>query len=153
MTEAATNNTSECILRLVRHYPHPKERIFAAWTRPEQLVKWWGPKGVRIPHCQMDLHVDGGWETTMRNADGSEFFVSGKYLEITPSTRLVFTWAWRNDDIRGHETTVTVEFEEKDNGTKLTLTQELFESIEARRLHNEGWVSSLDCLSEHLDAS
>jgi glutathione S-transferase len=150
MAEAASNTMPDRVLQLVRYFPHPRARVFAAWTQPEQLVKWWGPKGVHIPHWEMDVRVDGGWETTMRNQDGSEFFVSGKYLEITPPERLVFSWAWTRDGVRGHETTVTVEFNDLEHGTELILTQELFESNDTRDLHNEGWSSSLDCLAEHL---
>lgn len=150
MADVASSMMPDHILQLTRHFPHPRERVFAAWTQPQQLVKWWGPKGVHIPHWEIDPRVGGSWETAMRNQDGSEFFVSGKYLEITPPSRLVFSWAWTNDDVRGHETTVTVDFEEKNAGTELTLTQELFESNNARDLHNEGWSSSLDCLAEHL---
>ena len=150
MAEAATQTMPDRVLQLVRHYPNPRDRVFAAWTQPEQLIKWWGPKGVHIPRYRMDVREQGEWETTMRNADGGEFFVSGKYLEISPPSRLVFTWAWRNDGVRGHETTVTVEFTESGGGTEVTLTQTQFESNESRDLHNEGWDSSLDCLAEYL---
>ena len=152
MAEAATQTMPDRVLQLVRHYPHPRDRVFAAWTQPEQLIKWWGPKGVHIPQYRIDLREQGEWETTMRNTDGGEFFVSGKYLEISPPARLVFTWAWRNDGVRGHETTVTVEFTETESGTEVALTQTLFESNESRDLHNEGWDSSLDCLAEFLQS-
>ncbi|MDH3713021.1 MAG: SRPBCC domain-containing protein [Gammaproteobacteria bacterium] len=150
MVELASDMMPDRVLQLTRYYPHPRERVFAAWTQPEQLVKWWGPESVHIAHWKFDVRVNGSWETTMRNQDGSEFFVSGKYLELTPPSRLAFSWAWTNDGERGHETTVTVEFNKKNNGTELTLTQELFETNDARDLHNEGWSSSLDCLAEHL---
>ncbi|MDH3450795.1 MAG: SRPBCC domain-containing protein [Gammaproteobacteria bacterium] len=150
MAEAVTDSMPDRVLQLVRHYPHPRERVFAAWAHPQQLVKWWGPKGVHIPHYRIDVRADGEWETTMRNEDGGEFFVSGKFVEISPPARLVFTWAWSNDGVRGHETTVTVEFEAKDGGTELRLTQAPFESNESRNLHNEGWTSSLQCLATHL---
>lgn len=150
MAEAGTGEKPERILRLVRHYPHPRERVFQAWTDPAQLVKWWGPRGVSIPHYRMDVRVDGHWETTMRNEDGREFFVGGRYLEIVPPARLVFTWAWTTDGVRGHETTVTVELSEQGNGTELRLTQALFDTEEAHRLHGEGWSSSLECLADYL---
>lgn len=150
MAEAATGGMPDRVLHLVRHYPHPRERVFAAWTEPAQLVQWWGPEGVHIAHCEMDVRVDGSWETTMRSEDGGEFLVSGRYVEITPPERLVITWAWTTDGERGHETTVTVEFNERPDGTGLVLTQTLFATNESRDLHNEGWSSSLDRLGEHL---
>ena len=150
MTEAAKRTDPDHVLRLVREYPHPPARVFAAWTDPAQLVQWWGPQGVTIPYCEMDVRPDGAWATTMRNPDGSEHHVDGRYLEIDAPHRLSFTWAWTFDGERGHETVVTVTFNATDSGTELVMVQEVFESEEMRDLHGQGWNSSFDCLASYL---
>ena len=73
--------------------------------------------------------------------------MSGVYNTIDPPRRLVFTWAWDDDDgVRGHETQVTVPLEPTPGGTRLRLVQEDFQNREVRDLHNGGWSSSLNKL-------
>ncbi|HEX6141757.1 MAG TPA: SRPBCC domain-containing protein [Geminicoccaceae bacterium] len=103
------------------------------------------------PVCELDVRPGGRWLTTMRAEDGSEFTVSGVYREIDPPSRLVFTWAWRQDDgSRGHETLVTLEFLDRGEASELVLTQEVFQDEDARDKHASGWASALDCLEEAL---
>lgn len=142
------------VLKITRHYPAPPDAVFRAWTDPAQLAQWWGPETVSVPVCEMDVHVGGRWRTCMAMPDGDEHWVEGVYHEISEPDRLVFTWSWDQEDgSRGHETIVTVEFEEKDGGTEMRMTQSLFEDAEACRLHNEGWTSSFVCLAEQIAGS
>jgi uncharacterized protein YndB with AHSA1/START domain len=62
----------------------------------------------------------------------------------------VFTWGWETDGPRGPETVVTIELFEAPGGTRLELTQELFESEDSRDRHQQGWSSCLDCLERAL---
>jgi uncharacterized protein YndB with AHSA1/START domain len=138
------------VLRLTRRFAAPRDLVFRAFAEPEQLVKWWGPKGFTTPHCQMDVHEGGAYRTTMRSPEGSEHILSGVYREVSPPARLVFTWAWETDGARGHETVVTIELDEVAGGTELRLTQRLFESDTARDRHAEGWTGCFYCLAEAL---
>lgn len=137
-------------LRLSRSFAAPRERVFRAFTAPAQMAKWWGPKGWTVPACTLDARPGGAWKTVMRSPEGRDHTVSGIYREVVPPERLVYTWAWEGDGGRGHETVVTIELSETPGGTRLQLTQELFESDNARDRHNEGWSSSLDCLEAAL---
>lgn len=138
-------------LTITRHYPAPIDAVFRAWTDPAQLVQWWGPEGMSVPVCEMDVRVGGQWRTCMTSPDGAEHWVEGTYREISEPERLVFTWSWDQEDgSRGHETLVTVEFEAKDGGTEMRLTHALFQDAEACRLHHEGWASSFVCLDTHI---
>ena len=150
-SETATDDS--LVLRITRHFAAPREQVFRAWTEPARLIRWWGPRGFTVPQWQMDVREGGAWRTTMRSPDGKDHIVSGVYREITPPARLVFTWGWEADGVRGHETVVTIEFLERDGGTELRLTQERFESQELRDRHQQGWSSSLDCLEEALKAT
>jgi len=138
---------SDTELRLERLIPAPPQRVFALWSEPEQLVKWWGPEGADIPAHAIDPHPGGSWRTTMRTADGKHHTVSGVYRAIEPPRRLVFTWAWENEHgARGHETEVTVTFMSAPGGTRLVLVQKEFESKESRDRHSHGWGSSFNRL-------
>ncbi len=139
---------SETELRLERLIPVPPERLFALWTEPDELVKWWGPEGAYIPAHAIDPRPGGSWRTTMRTADGKHHTVSGRYHAIEPPRRLVFSWAWEDEHgARGHETEVTVTFTPAPGGTKLVLLQKEFESKESRDRHAHGWESTFNCLA------
>ena len=140
----------ERVLRMTRTFAAPRETVFRAWTDPARLAKWWGPEGMSVPVCDMDVRPGGAWRTCMRSPEGADNFVRGVYREIVAPEKLVFTWAWEADGVPGHETVVTVEFHERGASTELVLTQQVFETAKSCRLHHEGWSSSFDCLEQHL---
>lgn len=132
------------IERLIKAAP---DKVFDAWTRPDLLLKWWGPDGFHIPEHAIDVAEGGAWRTVMQSPEGTRHIVGGVYRAIERPTRLEFTWAWEQDDGKpGHETVVTVTFEAADGGTRMRLVQKPFESRDSRDSHNGGWSSSLDCL-------
>ena len=139
---------SETQLRLERLIAAPPEHLFALWTDPEQIARWWGPDGYQVRSCELDVRPGGAWRTTVRTADGQCKTVSGVYRVVEPPRRLVFTWGWVSDDgTRGHETEVTVTFEPVPGGTRLVLLQQSFESAEICTLHGQGWSSAFDRMS------
>lgn len=150
MAMAQPRPSDDLVLRLSRSFAAPRDRVFRAFTVPTQLTKWWGPKGFTVPACTMDLRAGGAWRTVMRSPEGKEHIASGVYQEITPPERLVLTWGWETEGVRGHETVVTIELFEAKGGTRLELTQELFESEDSRNQHRHGWSGCLDCLEQAL---
>ncbi len=149
-TMTKPHGAAEPVLRLERTFAAPRAAVFRAWTEPEQMVKWWGPRGYTAPVCEIDLRRGGAWRACMRDADGGEMCVGGVYREVVPPERLVFTFAWENDGAPGHETLVTVELRDLGDKTALTLTHEAFESADTRDSHGQGWSSSFDCLDDAL---
>ncbi len=139
------------ILRLERIFAATPQQLFDAWTKADQLVRWWGPEGCTTPHCDLDIRQGGAWITTMRHNDGSENTVSGVYRLIDPPRRLVFTWAWHNDGARGHESEVALDFEPVDGGTRMVLVQKTFQSDEQCDKHRMGWTSSFNDLARHIE--
>jgi len=138
-------NASETALRLERLIPCAPEVLFALWTDPTQLVRWWAPEGYEAVVHVLDARPDGRWRITLRRPDGGELATSGVYRIVEPPRRLVFTWAWENDSrARGHETEIIVNFEAIPGGTRLVLLQQHFESKQARDSHNKGWSSCFD---------
>jgi len=80
--------------------------------------------------------------------------VSGKYLEIEPPSRLVFTWAWHEQDDfaspRGQESIVTIQFSPAGERTEMVFTQAVFKEEQARAAHNRGWTESFNKLGDFL---
>jgi uncharacterized protein YndB with AHSA1/START domain len=139
---------SEDQLRLERLIAAPPDHVFALWTEPELLIKWWGPDGYDVPVHALDVRPGGHWRTTMRSPTGGRVTVSGVYRIIEPPRHLVFTWGWEDETgKRGHETIVTVTFEPAPGGTRLVLMQQTFEGKESRDKHEHGWSSSFECLA------
>jgi uncharacterized protein YndB with AHSA1/START domain len=138
-------------LTITRIFDAPVALVFAAWTRPEHLVRWSCPRGFTIPFSDGDIRTGGWFKTCMRSPDGEDNWVSGVYREVVENRRLVFTHAW--DDAsgnRGHETLVTVTLEDAGGKTRLTLHQAFFLTESSRAGHNGGWSESLDKLAEFL---
>ena len=149
-TDAATA-TAERELVITRVFNAPRRLVFKAWTEPEHLVRWWGPRGFTTISGRMDVRPGGTWFRAMRAPDGSEHRKCGVYREIVAPERLVFTYL--SEDAGGNsapETLVTVTFADLDGKTRLTLRQALFESIAARDLHRGGWTECLERFAEYL---
>ena len=143
----------ELMLRLVRVFDAPRERVFAAWTDPEQFGAWFGPPGVTTAYCNLDLRPGGAWRLLGRN-DERSFALSGKYLEVSPPERLRFTWAWHQDGDharpREHESIVTIEFRALGDKTEMTLVHGPFADTVGVTNHNRGWTGTLSKLEAFL---
>lgn len=147
------SETADRTLKIERVIRAPVDVVFDAFIVPEQLAAWWGPEGVTIPEYTMDVRPGGKWRTVMQLPDGARPEVSGVYRAIEKNKRLVFTWAWKQEDgSRGHETEVTVTFEPDGKNTRLTLVQSVFAETVHRDRHGEGWESSFDSLEKYLAA-
>ena len=131
-------------LTLKRRLNAAPERVYAAWTDPEQIVKWFGPDAGAVTRAKVDARAGGGYTIVFHTEDGEEHHVSGVYREAVPPERLVFTWAWRSTPER--ESLVTVQIRPDGDGTSLTLTHEQFFDEPARDRHREGWTGALDKL-------
>lgn len=139
-------------LVLTRILNAPRELAYAAWTRPEHLVHWWGPAGFTLPHCEQDFRVGGRYRFCMRAPDGRDHWVRGEYTHIRPPSRLVFTWL--REDADGDiwcDTVVSITFEETGRKTLLTLEQATFATTAHCEEHTGGWNQCLDRLVQFVD--
>ena len=126
-------------------------KVYDAWTKPELLSKWFGPSsGGSLLVDQFNCSVGGLYDVTMLFADGDRAQITGKYLELEPPKKIVFTWQWMDGSALSNETLVTVDLVPSDVGTLLTLTHERFISDKARNDHGEGWESLLPRLASAL---
>ncbi|MGB8355118.1 MAG: SRPBCC domain-containing protein [Chthoniobacteraceae bacterium] len=140
---STTTIDKEHSLSINRFIKAPRERVFAAWTNPEDIVKWWGPGVSYAISAKVDPRPGGAFHVTMQTTENGVMKINGIYREVTPPSKLVFTWSWES---RPGETLVTVEFTEVQGGTSLTLTHEGFVDAETRDNHNWGWNGALDKL-------
>src|SRR5215813_7611480 len=120
--------TSERELVVTRTFNGPARIVFEAWTSPELLKRWWAPKsfGVAFVSCEADARTGGTYRFVFSHPASEQpmaFF--GRYLEVTPHSRLV----WTNDESDGGAVT-TVTFEERGGGT-LVVMHDLYPSKEA----------------------
>ena len=110
-----------------RTFDAPARLVFEAWTRPELFQRWWVPKsiGLKLLSLEQDVRVGGGYRLVFDLGDAKTMTFFGKYLEVTPPSRL----AWTNEESEdGAVSTVT--FEEKD-GRTLVVLHDLYPSKEA----------------------
>ena len=138
---------SERELVVTRTFNGPARIVFEAWTKPELLKRWWAPKSTGVPllSCEMDVRVGGGYRLVFRHGDSEPMAFHGKYIEVTPHSRLV----WTNDESDdGAVTTVT--FEEKGGKTLLVL-HELYPSKEAPDSAIAGMEGGMPEQFEQLD--
>jgi uncharacterized protein YndB with AHSA1/START domain len=146
-----TTTTTERELVMTRVFPAPRALVFKAWTEPERIKQWWGPRGFTTLSCEMDLRPGGAWRTRSRSPEGTEHAEHGVFREIVEPELLVFTQAWEHaDGTPKHETLVTVTFTDQGGKTLLSFHQGVFESVTSRDAHNEGWSSAFELLVEYL---
>jgi uncharacterized protein YndB with AHSA1/START domain len=137
---------SERELVVTRTFNGPARIVFAAWTKPELLKQWWVPKsmGMSLLSCEADLRVGGRYRFVFSQGASEPVAFHGRYLEVTPHSRLV----WTNDESdEGAVTTVT--FEERGDKTLLVL-HELYPSKEALDI-GSGMADGLHETFEQLD--
>ena len=139
------------VLLIERTLDAPRELIYKVWTEPEHLAHWWGPAQFTMPDGQMDVRPGGFYRIHIRSAEGIDYWMQGVYQEVVEPERLVFTFSWDTPQgTRGHETTVTVLFEDLGSKTKFTFHQAAFESDSSRNDHNTGWSECFDRLAAYV---
>ena len=111
-----------------RVFDAPRDRVWQAWTEAGHLKKWWGPKGNGVRVETMDVRPGGAWRFVQRGPDGRDFVSFGTYLEVSPVTRLVYTFQTEG---MPQKVTTTVALRESGGKTHMTLTL-LAESKEQR---------------------
>jgi uncharacterized protein YndB with AHSA1/START domain len=117
-------------------------RLFDAWTKPEHLLRWWGPAGVRCADAEVDLRVGGRYRIVNALPDGTRMTIEGEFRVVEAPHRLVYTW-----HLGGSESSlVTVRFEPRDPGTEVIVTHEQIPAESVRVSHEKGWNGCLDGL-------
>jgi uncharacterized protein YndB with AHSA1/START domain/predicted enzyme related to lactoylglutathione lyase len=143
-------------LRITRLIKAPRERVFAAWTTPEEIMKWFGPETCQVLSARVDLRTGGEYRFRVNSPDCAEngapaivMEVTGVYREIKQPARLVYTWSWEPKEEFG-ESIVTVDFLDKEGFTEVQITHDRLPDTEQREKHGHGWNACLDHLQKHI---
>lgn len=132
-----------------RVFDAPRERVFAAFTDPELIPEWWGPRSLTTTVDQMDVRRGGAWRFVCRDSNGEETGFRGTYREVTPPERIVQTFEW--EGMPGHVIVETVTFEDLGGRTNVTNTS-LFHTTEERDgMLASGMESGLSESHDRLD--
>jgi uncharacterized protein YndB with AHSA1/START domain len=118
-----TNPPPDCVVISKRMFNKPVERVYEAWTKPEQLKVWWGPKGFTNTFHIFNLNPGGRWSLTMHGPDGTDYENESIFIEIKRPEKLV----WNH--ISGHEFQAVATFE-KSSGKTLVTFNMIFASAE-----------------------
>ena len=114
---------------ITRVFDAPRDLVFKAYTDPDLVSQWWGPRMYTIEVEKMDVRPGGSWRTVNRDADGNEYWFHGVYHDVSPPDRIVQTFEW--EGLPGHVSFETVTLEDVGGKTKLT-AQSVFQSVEDR---------------------
>jgi len=141
---------SERELVVTRTVNGPVRLVFEAWTKPDLFKRWWIPKSMPIPllSCELDVRAGGTYRLVFGNAGEKPMAFFGRYLEVVPNARIV----WTNDEGGEGGAVTTVTFEEKGGQTLLTI-HDLYpskEAFEAGSGNVDGMPETLDQLDELL---
>jgi uncharacterized protein YndB with AHSA1/START domain len=161
-SEAVAMNQTTMELRsdreivITRTFNGPPRIVFDAWTRPELVKRWWAPRSRGVAECEADVRPGGWYRYVIRLNTGQEFAFSGKYVEVTPPSRLVYTEVFEPTASGAKpgdaELTVTVTFDEHEGKThmvshSLCPSKEVRDQIIASGME-QGMRETMDLLDE-----
>jgi uncharacterized protein YndB with AHSA1/START domain len=116
-------------IHIERMFDAPRDQVFAAFTDPDLIPEWWGPRGTTTVVDRMDVKAGGTWRFVIRDPDGAEHGFHGTYREVTPPERIV--WTFEFEGFPGHVSVDTATFVDLGDQTKMIATS-LFHTLEER---------------------
>ena len=164
-SKSITDTTEEALV-ITRVFDAPRELVWKAWTEPEHMMRWWGPRAFTCPHCEIDFRVGGKILASMQSPEfneGRPIWSTGVYREIVPLERIVMTDSFADE--KGNvvpathygmgediplEMLVTVTLEDLGGKTRMTMRHEGLPAGEMKDGANQGWSESFDKLAEYL---
>ena len=152
-----SNPAEDLKIQITRVIRASRQRVFDAWTRPENIRQWFGPNRT-IGDLEINPREDGAYRIELKggpcdstHADvTSNVVISGRYIKVDPYDLLSFTWASNLDPTE--ETLVTVTFKDVTEGTELTLTHERFATELSRQRHEMGWTGGIASLKAFAES-
>jgi uncharacterized protein YndB with AHSA1/START domain len=134
-------------LVLARVFSAPRQLVFEVWTKAEHVSRWFAPRPLTMPRCEMDFRPGGAFRFVMRAPDGTDYPFDGAFREIVAPERIVFTGTIHE----GNVAMTTITFAEQGDKTTLTMHQTYTFESDATRGAKQGWTLTLDQLGKHLE--
>ena len=131
-------------LTIVRRIKASPAKVYAAWTKPELMARWWGPDAGPVLSAQADPRVGGRFRVVFQTLDGLTHDCRGEYREVIPERKLVFTWEWASTPEQ--RSLVTVDLRPVPGGAELVFTHAQFDDESIRDDHRRGWNGAFDKL-------
>ena len=126
------------------------ERLFDAWTQPDQLMRWWGPTGVVCIAAEVDLRVGGQYRIGNRLPNNDVLWIDGEFELIDRPRELIYSW--RIGPVSQPAERVRVRFVLQVSMTEVIIEHEQIPAADIRDQHQHGWVGCLDGLENYLSA-
>lgn len=131
------------VTRIIRATP---EAVFAAWLDPDSIRRWMYPGDIKDVEAELDARVGGRFRIVMHGEE-NDHVMTGEYVEITPPSRLAFTW---ESNVTTGESLVTLELHPRGEQTELVLTHERLPDATFAANYEKGWTAILDKLADSL---
>src|SRR5215212_6777149 len=148
-----TAQPGDLTLEMTRSLPALPSVVFAAFSDPGELAKWWGPQGFTVGSLDFDPRVGRTYRIEMQPPGGDPFYLTGEFREVDPAARFVFTFVYEDPDPDDVETLVELSFHDLVQSTELVFTQGRFKTEARRELHRRGWMDSFDRLEQLISQS
>jgi uncharacterized protein YndB with AHSA1/START domain len=132
------------VLHMTRVFDAPRRLVFEAWSKPEHVSRWFTPRPLTTPKCEMDFRTGGKFYLVMRMPDGIEFPMDATYTEVMPPEKIAFSATIHG----GIDITTTVTFTEHDGKTTIVVHQTYSKEGDATRGAEQGWTATLNQLAE-----
>lgn len=158
-----TTKTCEDEIVITRIFDAPRDLVWKAWTEPELVMQWWGPKGYTSPACRIELKVGGSYLYCMRSPEGRDVWSTGVFREIKKPERIVCTDSFADE--KGNRVTaayygmsreipaemiLTVTFDVQAGRTRFILRHAGIPAGKTSDLTRAGWNESLEKLAAFL---
>jgi uncharacterized protein YndB with AHSA1/START domain len=163
MNQNRSDQTDPQELMITRLLAAAPEAVWKAWTEPDRIQRWWGPKAFTAPSIELDFREGGKYLYCMRSPDGKDYWSTGVFREIVPGQRIVVTDSFADEAGRVVPAThygmgpsfplemqITATFEAEGSGTRLTLRHAGLPAGPDREGATQGWNESLDKLAASL---
>lgn len=131
-------------ITLTRRYPEDAATLFRAFTDAAALREWWGPRDFVIDAITFPARVGEVYRVDLTAPDGSHWAHEGRFLEVDPPHRLVYTWRWTAGPLSHVESLVELSFTSESTGTLVTVAHSRFVTDSEANGHATGWRDTLD---------
>jgi uncharacterized protein YndB with AHSA1/START domain len=147
--KATTTLVGDREIHVEREFDAPRERVFAAYTDPELIPQWWGPRGTTTIVEEMEPVTGGRYRFVSRNSDGSETGFRGVFREVIPHERIVQTFEW--EGMPGHVSVDTAVFEDLGDRTRVVSTSVFHLTEEREGMLESGMEKGMNETYDRLD--